>query len=128
MNMIPILPLVQGFSGAFGVYPSPVTGNIYINDSDGFFVFSFDGLVFGIEDEASLDFTIAPNPAINKTTIQLPQELIHTVSVHSLLGAQISEISVSEGRSSYELDLSTLNAGMYFVTVNNTQTKKVIVR
>ena len=118
----------SGFSGAFGVYPSPVTGNIYINDSSGVFVFSFDGLVLGNEDEASLGFSIAPNPAINKTTIHLSQDIIHTVTVSTLLGEQISEISVSEGRSSYELDLSTLSTGMYFVTVNNTQTKKIVVR
>jgi choice-of-anchor B domain-containing protein len=118
----------EGFSGAFGVYPSPVTGNIYINDSDGVFVFSFDQLIFGIEDKDSLSFSMAPNPASDKTILQLPQDVIETVSVHNLLGAQVFESNNTRGRSSYELDVSTWRAGMYFVTVNTAQTKKIIVR
>ncbi|NND64008.1 MAG: choice-of-anchor B family protein, partial [Flavobacteriaceae bacterium] len=35
----------EGFAGAFGVYPSPTTGNIYINDGSGLYIFGFDGLL-----------------------------------------------------------------------------------
>ena len=34
----------QGFAGAFGVYPSPVTANIYINDGSGVYIFGFSEL------------------------------------------------------------------------------------
>ncbi|RLD25840.1 MAG: hypothetical protein DRI70_06505, partial [Bacteroidetes bacterium] len=118
----------EGFQGAFGVYPSPVTGNIYINDSAGFFVFSFDGLVLGTIEETILDFSIAPNPVSDKTTLRLAQDPIDLVTVHSLSGTQIMEIELQEGSFNYELDLSALGAGIYFVTVNNLHTKKIVVR
>jgi choice-of-anchor B domain-containing protein len=118
----------EGFQGAFGVYPSPVTGNIYINDSAGFFVFSFDGLVLGTIEETILDFSIAPNPVFNKTTLRLDQDTIDLVTVNSLLGTQIMEIQLQEGSFNYELDLSALGAGIYFVTVNKAHTKKIVVR
>jgi len=34
----------EGFAGAFGVYPSPVTANIYINDDTGVYIFGFSEL------------------------------------------------------------------------------------
>ena len=37
----------EGFAGAFGVYPSPATGNIYINDGSGVYVFGFSELEGG---------------------------------------------------------------------------------
>jgi choice-of-anchor B domain-containing protein len=119
----------EGFGGAFGVYPSPITGNIYINDGEGVFIFSFDKLLSseGSED-LGIDFTIAPNPVFNKTTLRLDQDSIDLITVHSLLGTQIMEIEVQEGSSSYELDLTALGSGIYFVTVNNLHTKKIVVR
>ena len=118
----------EGFGGAFGVYPSPITGNIYINDSEGVFVFSFDGLVLGSSEVENLDFSIAPNPASDKTTLRLTKETIDLVAVRSLLGTQIMEIEVQESSSNFELDLSTLEAGIYFVTVNNLHTRKIVVK
>ncbi|TDI78397.1 MAG: choice-of-anchor B family protein [Bacteroidetes bacterium] len=34
----------ENFGGAFGVYPSPVTANIYINDNSGVYIFGFSEL------------------------------------------------------------------------------------
>ncbi|MCZ6594618.1 MAG: choice-of-anchor B family protein [Bacteroidetes bacterium] len=119
----------EGFGGAFGVYPSPITGNIYINDGEGVFIFSFDKLL-SIEGSVDLevDFSVAPNPVLNKTNLKLTRDTIDLISVHSLLGTQIMEIEVQEGSSNYELDLNALGAGVYFVTVNNLHTKKIVVR
>ena len=75
-----------------------------------------------------VDFSVAPNPVLNKTNLKLTSDTIDLVSVHSLLGTQIMEIEVQEGSSNYELDLSTLGASIYFVTVNNLHTKKIVVR
>jgi len=118
----------EGFSGAFGVYPSPTTGNIYINDSNGVFVFSFEGILSNTTEEVNLNLSIAPNPVLDTTTLRLENDTIQTVNVHTLLGTEVMEVLLQDGRSSYELDLSLLNAGIYFVTVNNTQTKKIIVQ
>ncbi len=119
----------EGFGGAFGVYPSPITGNIYINDGEGVFIFNFDKLLSTLGSvDLEVDFSVAPNPVLNKTNLKLTSDTIDLVSVHSLLGTQIMEIEVQEGSSNYELDLSTLGAGIYFVTVNNLHTKKIVVR
>jgi len=116
-----------GFAGAFGVYPSPVTGNIYINDSDGVFVFGFDGLVLGSEDETANAFAMSPNPASDRTVLKLQNEPIENVRLHNVLGAEVMNLDVFERSVSYELDLSNLDSGVYFVTVNNAQTKKIVV-
>ncbi len=116
-----------GFGGAFGVYPSPVTGNIYINDSEGVFVFSFDGLVLGSEDETVNAFSMSPNPASDRTVLKLQNEPIENVRLHNILGAEVMNLDVFERSVSYELDLSNLDSGVYFVTVNNAQTKKIVV-
>ena len=117
----------EGFSGAFGVYPSPVTGNIYINDSSGVYVFRFMPL-FSVDDEANLNFSMAPNPANGQTILSLDNETVQSVQVHTLLGTSLFEEELPEGINDYRLDLSNFATGVYFVTVNNRQTKKLIVR
>jgi choice-of-anchor B domain-containing protein len=117
----------EGFAGAFGVYPSPVTGNIYINDSDGVFVFKFEP-VFSIDDKDNLNFSMAPNPADDQTILSLDNETVQSVQVHTLLGTTLYEEEVPDGITNYTLDVSIFASGTYFVTVNNKQTRKLIVR
>ena len=117
----------EGFAGAFGVYPSPVTGNIYINDSDGVFVFKFEP-VFSIDDKDNLNFSMAPNPADDQTILSLDNETVQSVQVHTLLGTTLYEEEVPDGITNYTLDVSIFASGTYFVTVNSKQTRKLIVR
>lgn len=118
----------EGFSGAFGVYPSPVTGNIYINDSNGVFVFTFDALASVDDNGTSLDLTIAPNPVDDVTTIQLNNDTIRSISVHNMLGAQVLNLDLDNNLSNYLLDLSALGTGFYIVKVNDIHTRKVVVK
>ncbi|NNM22498.1 MAG: choice-of-anchor B family protein, partial [Flavobacteriaceae bacterium] len=118
----------EGFSGAFGVYPSPVTGNIYINDSDGVFVFTFDALASVDDNGISLDLTIAPNPVDDVTTIQLENDTIGSISVHNMLGAEVLNLDLDNNLSNYPLDLSALGTGFYIVKVNDIHTRKVVVK
>ena len=117
----------EGFAGAFGVYPSPVTGNIYINDSDGVFVFKFEP-IFSIDDKDNLNFSMAPNPANDQTILSLDNETVQSVQVHTLLGTTLYEEEVPDGITNYTLDVSIFASGTYFVTVNSKQTRKLIVR
>ncbi|MEM7087236.1 MAG: choice-of-anchor B family protein [Bacteroidota bacterium] len=116
-----------GFGGAFGVYPSPETGNIYINDSDGVFVFKFIPL-FSVDDKDNLNFAMAPNPADGHTVLSLENETVQSVQVHSLLGTSLFEDELQDGTANYRLDVSIFSSGTYFVTINNKQTRKLIVR
>ncbi|MEL6810805.1 MAG: choice-of-anchor B family protein [Bacteroidota bacterium] len=118
----------EGFAGAFGVYPSPVTGNVYINDSSGVFVFGF-GPIAGLEDQdANLGLAISPNPANERTTISVENDVISKIAVYGVLGNLLFEEDLATANSTYQLDVSALNSGVYFVTVNNQQTKRVVVR
>lgn len=117
----------EGFAGAFGVYPSPVTGNIYINDSDGVFVFKFEP-IFSVDDKDNLNFAMAPNPADGQTILSLENETVQSVQVHTLLGTSLFEEELQDGITNYALDVSIFASGTYFVTVNNKQTRKLIVR
>jgi len=116
-----------GFAGAFGVYPSPETGNIYINDSDGVFVFKFEP-TFSIDDKDNLNFAMSPNPANGHTILSLDNETVQSVQVHTLLGTSLFEEELQDGITNYKLDVSIFATGTYFVTVNNKQTRKLIVR
>jgi len=108
----------EGFAGAFGVYPSPETGNIYINDSDGVFVFKFEP-TFSIDDKDNLNFIMSPNPADGHTILSLDNETVQSVQVHTLLGTSLFEEELQDGITNYKLDVSIFSTGTYFVTVNN---------
>ena len=122
----------EGFTGAFGVYPSPITGNIYINDRSGagIVIYGFSELhPLGVEDQtASFDFTIHPNPATERATINVSDQEINNIVVYNLLGQKITEINNLSALGSYELDLSNISSGVYLVNVNNLQTKRLVVR
>lgn len=117
----------EGFSGAFGVYPSPVTGNIYINDSAGIFVFGFSELL-GVDEETITNFSLYPNPATEMITINSPEFAINDIELFDVLGQSIRSLNGLNAIGSYQLDLTDLSAGVYFVRINNTQTKRVILR
>jgi len=118
----------EGFAGAFGVYPSEITGNIYINDSDGVFVFGFDALASVNDADSGLSFVMSPNPANNRTVLSLDDDVVTSVKVHTMLGTLLFSEDIKNGSNTYELNLSGFAAGVYFVTINESRTKKIIVK
>jgi len=119
----------EGFTGAFGVYPSPVTGNIYINDKSGggVMIFGFSELL-SVEDKVNpFNFSVYPNPTSDKININATNIEINTISLFDIQGRKLEEINNLNILSNYELDLSKYNSGIYFINVNNKQTKKVIL-
>ncbi len=117
----------EGFAGAFGVYPSPITGNIYINDDAGIFVFGFSELL-GVDEETINNFSLYPNPATEIITINSPEFTLNEIELFDVLGQSIQSLNGLNAIGSYQLDLTDLSAGVYFVRINNAQTKRVIVR
>lgn len=107
---------------AFGVYPSPETGNIYINDTSGVYIFGFSELL-SIEDEiTSTSFTIFPNPTQDVLHIE-SREPIDLIRIYCILGSLVKETSNTSIR------VSELPTGVYFAqinTANHSVTKKFI--
>ena len=62
----------EGFAGAFGVYPSQATTNIYINDNSGVYVFGFSELGAFAKD-VGVSNIITPNSGIltNAETVEI---------------------------------------------------------
>ncbi|MDC8006331.1 choice-of-anchor B family protein [Aureisphaera galaxeae] len=116
----------EGFSGAFGVYPSPETGNIYINDGSGVYVFGF-GDVASVEDLKNSPFSIYPNPAQGAVNLSSEGEPIENVKVFSMLGKQVMDVNMTSVQD-YRLNIAALKTGVYFVKVNDHKAQKLLVK
>ena len=66
-------------------------------------------------------FMMYPNPAKDYLTIESAKDAV--VKIYSINGQMLSQQNISEGTST--IDLSELNAGMYFISVNETMVKIV---
>jgi len=76
--------------------------------------------------ELPADFTLYPNPAIDLININLDiNEKFETIQAYNPEGRLVKEWNIQdiEG-SSFQLDLSELNKGMYMLRINNTHIKK----
>lgn len=75
------------------------------------------------------NITIAPNPASNKVLIQTNGHVINTIRVIDFLGKVVLE-KPSGGVGDIRLDVSTLQRGIYFITISGedfTHTEKLII-
>lgn len=107
-----------------------VTDNIVRRDG-----FYFDDLQINVLNEEALSvadnafakaFTLYPNPVQNTLTIQT-QETGYELVIHSILGQEI--IQRNNQAESINIDLSSLETGIYFVTLqtpNSTSSFKII--
>ncbi len=76
----------------------------------------------GIEEEPTLRLSVSPSPATTTASIwlSLPEPVDCTVSVYGLDGRLVERIhdgSLSAGESSFQLDVSSVPSGLYFVRV-----------
>ncbi len=74
-----------------------------------------------VSENNELAFVMYPNPAENHITIECVKDAV--VKIYSVNGQMISQQNISEGINT--IDISNLNAGMYFVSVNETMVKIV---
>lgn len=85
-----------------------------------------DGIFVGVEELNSFDFTVAPNPASDLVTVYGEFEASATAQLLDASGRVINTFNVTNGQA---IDVSTLNSGMYLLTINNagqTTTKTVV--
>ena len=114
-----------GYTGAWNVYPYFESGNIIVSNIDGgFFIVREENLGFDSLDEST--FSLAPNPASDVLTIHSELNNIQEIVISNLLGQEV--LTASFQNSNYEqLNISSLNAGMYLVRINNNTIKRLLV-
>jgi hypothetical protein len=68
-----------------------------------------------------------PNPSSQKTTITTSNnEVINTIEVFSILGQKVL-VKDNINEPKYVLNTFSLHKGVYFVKINNSLTKKLII-
>ena len=78
-------------------------------------------LTVSITENNEIAFVMYPNPAKDYVTIESAKAA--DVKIYSISGQMLSEQNISEGINT--IDLSDLNAGIYFISVNGTMVKVV---
>jgi len=113
------------YDGSWNVYPFFESGNIVISGTNGFTLVR-DNSSLGNSDADLENFNLYPNPAKNKLTINSKKEPLKQIEVFNVLGQRIINLNFSSSLSE-NIDISSLNTGMYLVKINNLTTKRLIV-
>ncbi|GAB5399426.1 MAG: hypothetical protein Aureis2KO_10110 [Aureisphaera sp.] len=116
----------SGFNGSWNVYPYFESGHIVISDRAQGFLLVRPSVVLGAEDvELAETIAIYPNPVTTTVSIASSQYAIESIKLTDLSGKQVY-VSGEMEQGSFTLDLSRLSAGVYFVTINDQVTKRII--
>jgi choice-of-anchor B domain-containing protein len=114
------------FNGAWSNYPYFPSGSIIISDIDrGLFVVRKSGPL-STNDLTKTNFTLAPNPTSTEVLISSPVA-IETIEVADMLGKKVLSVKTG-GLNEHTLNVDALSPGVYFVTLNQSQVNKLIVR
>lgn len=114
------------FDGAWSVYPFFASGNIVISDIDrGLFIVR-DASVAGLDENSAATFAVYPNPATDFVTISSKTEPISQVEIFNVLGQKVMGHNFSESLSE-NIDVSSLQAGMYVMKINAATTKRLLI-
>jgi len=82
--------------------------------------------VLGLNDnELNKGLSIYPNPSSNMVTVNSKTDLLTSISVFDINGKQILDINTVNAETK-TLDISNFSNGIYFMTINNEVTKKLI--
>ena len=86
----------------------------------------------GMNENTSMTLSVFPNPTVNETFVTLENAGLNVVLVYDIQGRMVSSMSyVAQAGEQVRLDIEKLNAGVYFIRVNNestTQTAKLVVK
>ena len=120
-----------------GIYVKPIAKTSYVVEQNLCGLISYDTVTVDISTVGIKQFTnnkgisVYPNPANNKLQVAVSSEQITNVSIYDLLGNEMSAGHVEVVETSAQLDVSSLNNGVYFVevkTIEGIYTKKIIVQ
>lgn len=116
----------SGYNGAWNVYPYFDSGNIVITTlfSGGLFIVKESNL--SSEDfDLNHGLSIYPNPSLDEININSRTSTITSLSISDVSGKVLFyENNLDTNQKT--LNIATFSEGLYFVTVNNQVTKKII--
>jgi len=115
------------YNGAWSVYPYFESGNIVISDINrGLFIVRDSNTPLAtVENEVNLT-SIFPNPADKVLNIQSNQANINSIEILDVLGKQVILADDLNAINNYQVDITSLKTGFYFIKVNNSNTRKFI--
>lgn len=116
------------FNGAWSVYPYFPSGNIVINDIErGLFVV---GKISNLSTNQNTigTFNVSPNPTQADTTITSSGSTpINAVEVYNLLRQKLYDFQ-NLNEDQFTIPFSQNKSGIYLVKINNSLTKKIVVK
>ena len=83
--------------------------------------------VLGSADVALIDFEIAPNPAKENITITATCEPLESVEVFNILGQRVLHLTF-DATMAKNININSLNSGMYLIKINTQLPKRLIVK
>ena len=115
------------FTGAFGIYPSPISGNIYVTDSDhGLFVFRLKGELTDDEqiqsdEEMQIEYLYPQNTIVVKQLGSIDERDLFIFNVG---GQLVKSTRISAQKISHVL-VSDIPMGVYFIAIETEQRQLV---
>lgn len=116
-----------GFDGAWSLYPYFASGNIVISDINRGFFLVKDPNFLSTETFNKEIITLFPNPASDYLTIQMQNTPIEKIQLINTLGQQVLSIN-NNNTIKRTIDINALTPGMYFVIINETISKKLMIK
>jgi len=117
------------FNGAWSIYPYFASGNIIISDIErGLFVVRKSNTLSNPEFELSNSFTLSPNPTTSNATIKgTKDKLVNTIEIYNILGQKVFQQN-NIFQETFVLPVKNYRAGIYLIKINQTISKKLIVK
>jgi len=116
------------FNGAWSVYPYFASGNIIISDIErGLFIVRQSETLSTESFEIENAFSLSPNPTTGFATLKSGNKNINTIEIYSILGQKVFETN-NINASEFVLPVNDYAKGVYLIKVNNSKTKKLIIR
>ena len=91
------------------------------------FILQFVARNQGVENASTSEFVMYPNPASDQLILTSVNGLINTISIFDSFGKVIVQEN-SNLETTQIINVSNFRSGIYFVEINNIETKKLIIK
>jgi len=121
-----------GYNGAWNVYPYFESGTLLVSTlrySDQDFVpgmLLIRDSTLASPDKSSIEVSMYPNPASERLTIEAPNQDVFKIAIYDMGGKELFQTNQTDALLT--IDLSNLSQGVYFVSINDIHTKKLIIQ
>ncbi|NND62217.1 MAG: choice-of-anchor B family protein [Flavobacteriaceae bacterium] len=114
-----------GFNGSWNVYPYFESGHIVISDRAEGMLLVKASVILSNEDFDANKLRIYPNPTNGELNIALEDTNVESVQISDVMGRIVFSKDY-ENVQELAIDISAITNGIYFATINNAISKKII--